>query len=86
MALDTMTKKAIFLILVLILLLSTATAAAITAWTGLGDTKISVHGFLALGLGVLATFGLGAGLMFLVFYSNRRGYDDEADHWRDKEP
>jgi len=37
---------------------------------------ISMHGWIALSAGVLVTFALGAGLMFMVFYSNRQGYDD----------
>ena len=48
------------------------------AWTGIADTKISEHGILALVLGVTLTLALGVGLMFLVFYSSRHGYDDEA--------
>jgi acid phosphatase family membrane protein YuiD len=39
-------------------------------------------GWIALVLGALATIALGSGLMFLVFYSSRRGYDDIDD--RDK--
>ncbi|MBV8937114.1 MAG: hypothetical protein JO320_05250 [Alphaproteobacteria bacterium] len=46
------------------------------AWTGMGDSEISVAGWLAMGLGVIVTFGLGIGLMALVFVSNRRGYDE----------
>jgi hypothetical protein len=42
-------------------------------------------GWIALILGSLATIALGAGLMFLVFWSNRRGYDDTAAH-PDSEP
>ena len=45
-------------------------------WTELDGVTISTHGLIALGLGVFLTFALGAGLMFLVFYSNRHGYDD----------
>ena len=51
-------------------------------WGALRDTDISTHGWIALSLGVLVTFGLGAGLMFLVFYSNRQGYD-EQDNQKD---
>jgi hypothetical protein len=35
---------------------------------------------------VLGCFAVGGGLMFLVFYSARKGYDDAVDHsagWRD---
>jgi hypothetical protein len=33
-------------------------------------------GWIALVFGVIATIALGSGLMFLIFYSNRHGYDD----------
>ena len=33
---------------------------------------------MALTLGIVATVGLGVGLMWLVYFSHRRGYDDEA--------
>ena len=50
-------------------------------WTTLGDSGMSAAGWIAMGLGILATLGLGAGLMALVFISNRRGYD-EPGNWR----
>jgi hypothetical protein len=37
-------------------------------------------GWVALILGSLVTIAVGAGLMFLVFWSNRRGYDDAVGH------
>jgi hypothetical protein len=45
-------------------------------WTGIGNSEISTAGWLAMGLGVIATLALGIGLMALVFISSRRGYDD----------
>jgi hypothetical protein len=47
-------------------------------WSGIGDSEISTAGWLAMGLGVLFTLGLGIGLMALVFISSRRGYDEGA--------
>jgi hypothetical protein len=46
-------------------------------WRGLGASEISPMGWLALALGVLFSLALGVGLMALVFFSNRRGYDDQ---------
>jgi len=46
-------------------------------WESIGPTGISLYGWIALILGVLATLGVGIGLMALVFISNRRGYDDD---------
>ncbi len=45
-------------------------------WAGIGDSEISGAGWLAMGLGVIATLALGIGLMALVFISSRRGYDE----------
>lgn len=45
-------------------------------WAGIGDSDISVAGWLAMGFGVIVTLALGIGLMALVFISNRRGYDE----------
>jgi hypothetical protein len=46
-------------------------------WSGLGASEISPTGWLAMVLGVLFSLALGVGLMALVFFSNRRGYDDQ---------
>ncbi len=41
----------------------------------LTDGVVSSTGMTALVLGVVLSFALGAGLMGLVFWSNRKGYD-----------
>ena len=41
----------------------------------LTNAAISTHGIIALVLGVVLSLALGSGLMALVFYSNRKGYD-----------
>jgi hypothetical protein len=45
-------------------------------WTNIGESEISGAGWLAMALGVIVTLALGVGLMGLVFFSNRRGYDE----------
>jgi hypothetical protein len=45
-------------------------------WSSTGDSEISEAGWFAMGLGILVTLVLGIGLMSLVFFSNRRGYDE----------
>jgi uncharacterized membrane-anchored protein len=65
-------------ILVASLLSLAAVSIAVYAWIALGAVTISVEGMVSLVLGGLATFALGVGLMALVFYSNRQGYDDAA--------
>jgi hypothetical protein len=41
----------------------------------LTDAKIDTAGIIALVMGVVLSIVLGGGLMALVFYSNRKGYD-----------
>ena len=45
-------------------------------WNSLEGVKMSGHGIFALILGLVFSLGLGGGLMALVFYSSRAGYDD----------
>ncbi|WPZ34839.1 hypothetical protein T8K17_01575 [Thalassobaculum sp. OXR-137] len=59
-------------------LIALVAVGAMWLWEGSGGQAMSIHGYLALGLGALFTFWLTAGLMALVFYSSRHGYDDEA--------
>ena len=40
-----------------------------------GGTPMSSGGWIAMILGIIATLALGAGLMALMFYSNRSGRD-----------
>lgn len=51
-------------------------AVAAGFWTALGASEITLSGWIAMALGVLVSFAVGAGLMALVFYSNRHGYDE----------
>jgi len=55
-----------------------ALLAVVWAVDGLSGLGLSVHGMVALSLGILLSVGLGVGLMALVFYSNRTGQDDAA--------
>lgn len=65
---------------VLLALLAAAAAVGWWAWAELADIEMSMHGYVALAIGVVATLGLGMGLMWLVYFSHRRGFDDEAGH------
>ena len=70
-------------LVVLLGLLAAAAGIAIWAWSELGDVEIGWPGLIALGLGVVLTFVLGAGLMALMFFSSRRGYDERAgERWQ----
>jgi hypothetical protein len=48
------------------------------AWNSV-DVEMSVHGYVAMILGIIFSLVVGCGLMALVFYSNRRGYDEPPD-------
>ena len=62
----------------LALLLTAAVAAAYIS--GQIDGTLSRHGWIAFGLGVGATVLLAVGLVGLLLFSHRRGYDDDAGH------
>jgi hypothetical protein len=52
---------------------------AVTASWGLaGGIQMSANGWIALTLAFVVTAGLGGGLMWLAFYSARKGYDDNV--------
>jgi hypothetical protein len=82
--------RSAFTLVVLLCLLAASAGVALWVWREIGEVEIGAHGWIALGLGVALTFLVGAGLMALMFYSARRGYDERAheadrthaDHWR----
>lgn len=43
-----------------------------------GGAPIGVHGWIAMGLAVVVGGGVSGGLMWLMFYSARRGFDDDV--------
>ena len=48
-------------------------------FTGFDASFMSLNGWIALALGTVLSLALGIGLMALVFYSARRGYDDRIE-------
>ena len=49
-------------------------------WIAIGGGAMSVHGWIAMGLGVLGTAGLAWALMALAFRSHHDGWDDRVDN------
>lgn len=47
--------------------------------TGWDSSAMSIHGWIALSLGTFLSLAVGGGLMALVFYSARKGYDDRIE-------
>lgn len=68
------------LIMLLLGMLAAAGYFAYSAWTVEGE-PIPAEGYLALALGAGFSILVGAGLMALLFFSSRRGYD-EPPHFR----
>ena len=66
-------------IAVLLILFALTAGWALYAWMSLDSVQISGHGYAAMVLGIIFSLALGFGLMGLMFYSNRHGYDDGPD-------
>ena len=50
---------------------------AVASWWLAGDTRLSIHGYIAMGIAGVFTVLLAGGLIWLAFYSARKGYDDQ---------
>ena len=59
------------------------TVAAILAYLGLTQPDLSIHFFIAVGLGVGGSMLLMGALMGLVFLSNGTGHDESVRNSRD---
>lgn len=57
-----------------------ATLALGLTWTAIGGGAMSVHGWVALGIGIFGTAGLAWVLMGLAFRSHREGWDERVDN------
>ena len=68
-----------FLIIVpLVALLAVSAWFAIYAWTAIEGPPVPAEGQVAMWLGIVFSLIVGCGLMALVFYSSRHGYDEPA--------
>lgn len=76
-----MAMRTFLIIAPLLALLALAIWFAAAAWAHLGGDEIPLYGYVAIGGGVLVSLLVGGGLMALVFYSSRHGYDDEANRF-----
>jgi len=75
----------IALIVPLLAILAAAGWYAAGAWISVSGPPMPATGYIAMALGIVFSLVLGCGLMALLFYSNRHGYDEpyRADHDRD---
>lgn len=68
-------KSNLILILAALVGLGLTVWGVAAMWAELG-VHLSLHGWIAYALGVLASLALAGGLFFLLFKSARDGYDD----------
>lgn len=59
---------------------------AVYSWTELGGEPLPTYALFALGGGIAGSMIVGCGLMALVFYSHRYGYDDAANADQSQKP
>ena len=57
---------------------------ALYSWTAIEGPPMPIEGYVAMSLGIVFSLIVGCGLMALVFYSSRRGYDDAVINYRDE--
>ena len=68
------------IVIALMALLGASLYYAYGIWTALGAADMPGWMYAAMAGGVVFSLLVGGGLMGLVFYSSRAGYDDEAAH------
>jgi hypothetical protein len=61
-----------------VLLVAVIAAAIVPMWIATAGVGMSSAGYTAVVLMIVFCFAVGGGLMFLIFYSARKGYDDAA--------
>ena len=66
------------IIVPLVGLLAAAVWFAVSTWNAIEGPPIPAEGYVPMALGVVFSLVVGIGLMALVFYSSRHGYDDAA--------
>ena len=64
------------ILIVLLSLLAATFMIAYLGWTSGSNADVPASGYVAMALGVIVSLAVGFGLMALVFYSSRKGYDD----------
>jgi flagellar basal body-associated protein FliL len=66
-----------WIILIVLVSLLVATAIAVYfGWTLATGTDVPTSGYAAMVFGVIISLAIGFGLMALLFYSSRKGYDE----------
>jgi lipid-binding SYLF domain-containing protein len=61
---------------ILMALLAVTVFVAYLGWTLGKDAEVPTSAYVAMAFGVIVSLAVGFGLMALLFFSNRRGYDE----------
>jgi hypothetical protein len=72
--------RQVWFVIPLFALLAGALWFAYYEWTAIEGPPMPTWGYVALIGGVLFSLVVGCGLMALMFYSHRHGYDENVDH------
>jgi hypothetical protein len=70
--------RAFVLIIPLLVILALTAWWAAALWTSIEGAPMPTSGHVAMWLGIILSMLVGCGLMALMFFSSRRGYDDRA--------
>ncbi|TMJ05724.1 MAG: hypothetical protein E6G97_02155 [Alphaproteobacteria bacterium] len=72
--------RRLLIIVPLVALLAAATWFAVYSWNAIEGPDIPTTGYIAMWLGIAFSLLIGCGLMALLFYSSRHGYDTPPRH------
>jgi hypothetical protein len=75
----------IAIVVPLFAILGAAAWFAASAWTAVSGPPMPAAGYMAMTLGIVFSVVIGCGLMALLFYSNRHGYDDQVQRQDDRD-
>ena len=78
-------KSTLTLVAAFLIVLIAVALASFYVWQEMGVIALGFHGWLAVSLGSLGSIILGAGLMWLTFYSHRAGYDEKASEFDEED-
>lgn len=68
----------IALVVALLAILAAAIWFASSAWLSISGPPMPAVGYVAMTLGIVFSLVIGIGLMGLIFYSSRHGYDEPS--------
>ena len=78
-------KSTLTLVAAFLIVLIAVALASFYVWQEMGVIALGFHGWLAVSLGSLGSIILGAGLMWLTFYSHHAGYDEKAGEFDEED-